>query len=157
MRIGTTTLLGMTVSKLNMAYTKEPSYNITTLEACGEKLNTLRKRFQSQIVTNVGALGEELKAQSFKSIQPTTTVIALFVLGTYPTCALASTTYTSVVAEGGVQGIIIVMYRCISMSKRSVHVCPTKGVRTYVSCEQEPMHSGAFGSRTILSQLTKFA
>ena len=51
----------------------------------------------------------------------------------------------------GVQGILIVLFSFISMSKRSVHVCPTKGVRTYVSWEQEPMHSGVFGSRTILS------
>ena len=101
-------------------------------------------------LNNVETLGKKLNTLSMKVLPPTTTVSACSVLGRIQLVLSLQPTTPGVEAEGGVQGILIVMYSFISMSKRSVHACPTKGVRTYVSWEQESMHSGAFGSRTIL-------
>ena len=73
----------------------------------------------------------------------------LICLGKYPTCALASSTNTSVVAEGGCKGY---HSYCTDthMSKRSVHArSRSKEARMHVSWEIEPMHSGVFCSRTI--------
>ena len=87
--------------------------------------------------------------RELNALLPTTAMIRLACFGKYPTCALASITNTSVVAEGGCKGY---QSYCIDtlMSKRSVHErSRSKEAHAYVSREPEPMHSGVFGSSTI--------
>ena len=64
--------------------------------------------------------------------RPTTTVIRVACLGKYPTCALASATYTSVVSEGGARDTSRIVQIHINEQAIRVRAPDQRGVRTCV-------------------------